>query len=125
MKSTRFDSRFEICLLRKREAKEEETVKELTRESNPRAKRGKFSSQKHKLDDGDHQWHGSPRADDGVHRHILFFVFFTNGFSGGKKRFMRIFVGMARARKGTNASIEKNSYVEKHKKGTFSVVILQ
>jgi len=80
MKSTRFDSRFEICLLRKREAKEEENVKELTRESNPRAKRGKFSSQKHKLDDGDHQWHGSPRADDGVHRHILFFCFFYEWF---------------------------------------------
>ena len=29
---------------------------------------------------------------------------------------MRFFVAMARARKGTNASIEKNSYAEKHKK---------
>ena len=38
---------------------------------------------------------------------------------------MRFFVAMARARKGTNASIEKNSYAEKHKKSTFSVVILQ
>ena len=73
-----------VVINRKRKAKEEETAKELTRESNPRAKRGKFSSQKHKLDDGDHQWHGSPRADDGVHRHILFFVFLRMVFQEGK-----------------------------------------